>query len=370
MKNSLLQLPSSSWEEEHIYANDEEYFEAIFKDLASARHSIDLEMYMFELGKLGSKCVQLLLTAAKKGLRVRVMVDAIGTSEGVNKLRAKFRKSSVEFKVYHPVFGKGLLGIWGQLNRRNHRKTWIIDGTIVYTGSANISDTSLVAAPDPRAWRNVGIRVKGFEVLAIANAFWAAWENDWIKKFQILRHSPIVSLVRLNDTLRKRRLAFANFLEQIASAETRVWLGNAYFVPSSRLIRRLCRSAKRGVDVRVLVPESSDVFFMPWVTRIYYRRLLDAGVKIYEYQGAFYHAKVQIIDDTGLIGSSNLNHRSLLHDLEIDIKTAKQKSFNDLKKTFTEDFECSERVTFVTLKRHPTLKFWLARFFLLFKFWI
>jgi cardiolipin synthase len=148
----------------------------------------------------------------------------------------------------------------------------------------------------------------------------------------------------LNHTRRLRKRTYEELLHRISTAQSRVWLTNAYFAPSGKLARSLKAACERGVDVRILVPRNSDVFFMPWVATAHYVLILKYGGKVYEYLPRFLHAKTTVIDHWATVGSSNLNRRSLLHDFEIDLvlidKTVKQ----TLADQFLTDLQSSEQV--------------------------
>jgi cardiolipin synthase len=164
-------------------------------------------------------------------------------------------------------------------------------------------------------------------------------------------------LVRLNVTLPQRRRVFADFIRRLRSAKHRIWITNAYLAPSPTLIRTLTRAARLGVDVRLLVPRESDVFFMPWVATVHYALLFAAGVRIYEYLPRFLHAKSVIIDDWATIGTSNLNHRSLLFDLEVDIALSSHDAIEQLAEQYLRDLHDAEEL----LETRSGFTAWLGR---------
>jgi cardiolipin synthase len=151
---------------------------------------------------------------------------------------------------------------------------------------------------------------------------------------------------------------------RILGAERRIWIANAYFVPDGSLVRALRVAAEAGVDVRVVVPAVSDIFFMPWVTSAFHVGLLRAGVKIFEYTGGMMHAKTMLIDDWGLVGSSNLNHRSLLHDLEADVVVDSSGACSSLEGQFKSDCENARQVTLDTWTERPWLERTIGRMLL------
>ena len=155
---------------------------------------------------------------------------------------------------------------------------------------------------------------------------------------------------------------------RLVGAERRIWITNAYFVPDGSVLRVLTVAAGAGVDVRVLVPSFSDVIFIPWVTSAFHLGLLRAGVKIFEYRGSVLHAKTMVIDDWGIIGSSNLNHRSLLHDLEADIVVIDPTSIASLEEGFLLDLERASQLTLDNWRHRPLIERLLGRILLWFRY--
>jgi cardiolipin synthase len=139
-------------------------------------------------------------------------------------------------------------------------------------------------------------------------------------------------------------------LKVIRNARQRIWIASAYFVPNGQLLRALMSAAKRGVDVRILLPRISDVRFMPWVSRVFYESLIKYGVEVYEYSPRVLHAKMMLVDETAWIGSSNLNHRSLLHDTELDVVLKSAHIIDKLENCFRADFRLSRRIDRLSLR--------------------
>jgi cardiolipin synthase len=226
-------------------------------------------------------------------------------------------------------------------------------------------------------WKEVGIQVIGSDIELLRNAYERAWQG---KKFRERRFSvrrglrefirTRSALLRLNHTFALRFGHYRNFLKRIRRSQKRIWLGNAYFLPHYGVIRALIRASRRGVDVRLLLPHRSDVFFMPWVASTHYYTLIRSGVAVYEYLPTFYHAKVRAVDDWMIVGSSNLNHRSLLHDLEVDVSVTRPENRQALLADMEKDFSRSKRITLTDLKKVSVFKRVFARFMLIFRYWL
>lgn len=262
----------------------------------------------------------------------------------------------------------------GKLNRRNHRKSCLIDRKIAYVGGMNISSVQLKEYSGDKAWRDTSVRVTGPEITSLVYAFEKAWGSarvlfrsgyNWkVPKRRVL------SLVRLNDTARRRRSYHRELIDRILMAEKTIWITNPYFVPTFFMIRALRLAAWSGVDVQILLPRKNDIFFMKWVNRAFYRVLLKAGVQIFEYQPSTLHAKVIIIDHLAFLGSSNRNQRSLIHDLEVDLILTHPSSLSSLKKQFILDLSHSHRVFPEKSNRWYWLQNWKGKVILFFRHWL
>lgn len=348
--------------QEQVFVDGSVHFESLIKDIDLASSSIDLETYLFQKDHLGIQVADALARAAARGVVVRVMVDGAGSPYWTTGFARRLERAGAVTKVFHPFPWQ--LWNWSRsvvklpmvlkwiyfllkANFRNHRKVCIIDGKISYIGSLNISKCHLDKAQGGDGWRDTSVRLEGVELAELNKAFDAAWNHRTIKErlretFKQVRQDPAI---RLNYTRHRRRILYKHLLRRISQCKKRIWITNAYFVPDNILLKRLKDAARSGVDVRILLPQKSDVLMMPWASSTFYYRLLHAGVRIFEYLPSVLHAKTLILDDWMLVGSSNLNHRSLLHDLEADITVKSEKGKSSLVKKFYEDLDHSREIS-------------------------
>ncbi len=363
-------MKARRWQQEKVFFWGDEYYESVIRDIHAAQSHINVESYIFDFDEIGHKIASALVAASRRGVRVRVMVDGIGSAYSISELRSYFEKDGVEFRVYHPIFGAGLIPILKNLNRRNHRKVWIFDGHIAYAGSYNI--TRFHSSYFSPTWRDSGIRVVGEQVQILSTAFEKVWLKDkvWKKIPFSIDFSGNSPLIRLNDGNIKRRFYYRELLFRIREAKKYIYFGNAYFAPHFRLVLELCNSARRGVEVHIVVPQKSDIFFMPWISSTYYLVLMRSGVKVYEYLPSVFHAKNYVIDDWMTIGSSNLNYRSLFHDLEVDIRITHQENMDLFLEEIDRDVKNSELVTENSFYKISWVRRLLTQFLLLFKNWM
>lgn len=336
------------WKSENVLFDGDAYFESLFAEWSRATRTIDFETYIFDDDDIGRMVVRNLKLAAERGVRVRLLVDGIGSSGWWQTRGVELEREGIEVRVYHPLLTTQLWRrlmidlkfirperkpkrslVLRRLNRRNHRKVSLIDGQIGFCGSVNVTNCHLERFFGARAWRDNCARVEGPGTAEMQSAFDHAWQRSQQvatpRKLKIRfafrrRTIPTSKPVSLNYTRRLRKQSRLRFVLGLARTTERIWISNAYLAPPSNIVRQLQRAAKRGVDVRILVPFHSDVWFMPFIARAYYRPLIKAGVRIFEYQPRFLHAKSMILDQEAIIGSSNLNRRSFLHDLEVDVR--------------------------------------------------
>lgn len=381
----MSQLPKSILEQS-IYVDGNEYFNALLADINSAEKSIDLETYIFENDAVGEKIVAALIAAANRGVKIRVLVDGAGTPFWVGNISVKLESAAIETRVFHPfpwhlwqwshsyvrvpVLLKAIYLLL-KMNSRNHRKVVLIDNKIVYIGSINISHVHLDESFGGKSWRDTAVKMLGVDFNELTKAFDAAWTHTAIperlqKMFKRIDLNPII---RLNNSRHRRRRLYKDLLKRIDHCKQRIWMTNAYFVPDNFLLRKLTKAAKAGVDVRIVLPKKADVFFMPWASSAFYQSLLEAGVRIFEYYPSMLHTKTLILDDWILVGSSNLNHRSLLHDLEIDVNIRVPSAQQIIEKQFEIDIAKSHEVKLNDWHR-PWHQLFFGRLLLYIKYWI
>jgi cardiolipin synthase len=365
------------WLKETIFHDHKEYFVEIENDLALAKSNVDFETYIFARDKIGNRLLDAFCECAKRGVRVRLLLDGVGSSQWDTEQVTKYREAGVNILFFHPLpwqrrdfnflkyfnLKSAIRGIY-KLNSRNHRKTCIIDDSIVYTGGINVSD-----AP----WRDTAVRVvnssESKEIKTIKTAFEKAWKKwDSLSFYSI--NITQCELVRLNNTRKARRQNYSEFIQRILKAKQKIWLTTPYLSPDLSLIRALRLVAWSGLDIRMILPKKSDVPLMDWINKAYYPILLEAGVKIYEYKARNLHAKVNLIDDWATVGSANLNHRSLIHDLEIDIVLKQHETIESLSFQFQEDLKQCQQIDFAKWRGRSIINRIIEKIILIFRRWV
>lgn len=370
-------IQSQYWNEVRVHHDGDSYFSDIIDCIRNAQKEILIEVYIFKSDMLGKKILEELSLAQKRGVEVCLMVDGIGSYWWIQNIRNFCKENQIQFKVYHPTpmnllkntrafnfyFLNRLLKFVKLLNKRNHRKIFSFDQKIAFVGSFNISQEHCQEYVGPLAWRDSGVRISGEEVPLFREAFFALWNITIFKNI----HSH---WIRFNLTLPQRLRSHIQFLKRIRKAQEQIYLVTPYFLPRKSIIRELVKASKRGVDVKILVPESSDVEIMNWIRRYYYPKMLQNQIKVFEYIPRILHAKVALLDQTAIIGSYNLNHRSLLHDQEADVILEDQISLMNLKKQFNLDIENSRKVTDEDIALMSRIEKIRCRFTLFFRYWL
>jgi cardiolipin synthase len=306
-----------------------------------------MEYYIFQIDALGERFIEALGAAAGRGVRVRVLIDGVGSSVSCTALAERLFEVGVPVQIYNPL--PWLTGAfrWSQgrggwmyksmlfllnINRRNHRKLCMVDGTSAWVGSFNISTDHLAVTAGGRGWRDYAMKLRGPEVESLAGGFDRMWMAQG-PRF----HRGFIARYLSNRSQQARRLKNRFVARSVVGAARRVWLVSAYFAPTARLRRALLRACRNGRDVRLLLPEQSDVAMFPGLSSHYYRELLRAGARIFLYQAGVLHAKALLIDDFSIVGSSNWNYRSTLHDLELDVVIRSRDTVAALEQVVVED---------------------------------
>ncbi len=368
------------WESIQLYHSGDEFFSALRQAISEAKTYIQIEMYIFAVDRLGEQVIAWLGGAVQRGVRVRLIVDGIGSASWIYSVRQRTQKLGIELKVFHELpwarwsrnrgAARNALSLsrtLQRINNRNHRKVCIIDSQRALIGSMNVIEYHCESLVGAKAWRDSGVQVVGHEVSVLEASFNELWSRGRraLSAGRRLRRALLSgSLVRLNLRRAQRRENYLDLLIRILGAEQRIWIENAYFVPDGSLLRALRTAAEAGVDVRIVVPAVSDVFFIPWVTSAFHVGLLRAGVRIFEYTGSMMHAKTMLIDEWALVGSSNLNHRSLFHDLEADVVLGCADASRSLEEQFQRDCAKAREVTLDNWSERPWIERLLGRMLL------
>ncbi len=302
--------------------NGDEIFPAMLDAIHGARHTIDLMTFVYWRGEIARDFAHALAARARDGVRVRLLLDGFGSRTIEEDLLALMDEAGVQVSW----FRKPLLLSPFKQNHRCHRKVLVVDETTAFTGGVGIAEEWCGDARDPGEWRDTHVQVRGPAVDGICAAFAQNWAECHDELFddhdrfvdheasggavvQVVRGSASIGWQDMQTLLRV----------VIQSAQTRLRLATAYFSPDLYFVDLLCEAARRGVEVELLVPgPHTDKQVSRIAGRHHYERLLACGVVVREYQRTMLHCKVVTVDGiASLVGSTNLNRRSLDHDEEV-----------------------------------------------------
>ena len=298
-------------------------YEALLKAVALAQNSIHVEYYIYEPDHSGRALLQALTERASAGVKVRLLLDAVGSGS----VTARFLKPLVdaggEVEWFHPMRLRGLFKRpW--LNLRTHRKIVVIDDAVAFTGGMNISDEQDERRGD-KAYRDLHLRLEGDVVRELQLVFIEDWAYSSgqpplpVPK-QTAPDGPIPAQVVVSGPDSPWEAIHRLKVGAIHGARSRVWLVTPYFVPGEAARMALTSAAFGGLDVRLLVPKMSDSRLVTLAARSYFDELLGAGVKIYEYGPRLLHTKALLCDDElAFIGSANFDHRSFRLNFEVSV---------------------------------------------------
>jgi cardiolipin synthase A/B len=294
------------------------FFERMLQTIESATAYVLLEMYLVESGIIAGRFVEALGRAARRGVRVCVIFDGFGSLGLGSAYRRTMTEAGVELRTFNPISLRARL----QNFLRDHRKLLLVDGHTAFTGGAGLTDEFAIPGPPGQPWRDLMVEITGPVVADWQRAFDRTWRRSGAELgLAVPTEFPTLAegadgRVALSEA-RARSMLANGVVRRIQLARARAWIMSAYFVPSRRFRKVLRGAARRGVDVRLLVPGPRTDH--PWVrhaARRFYGKMLRSGVRIFEYQPRMLHAKLIISDDWVSIGSSNLDRWSFKWNLE------------------------------------------------------
>ncbi len=330
-----------------------EYFKNLFNDLRNAKHFIFLEYFIFGEGKVLDELLEILKQKIQEGIDVRVIYDDVGSIKVLpykfDHTLIKMGVKCVKFNKYHPVVSV-------VLNNRDHRKIAVIDGYIGYTGGINIADEYANYIQRFGYWKDNGIRLVGDAVQNLTLMFLKSYDIYSGSKTNYEQYLPSKYCnieLKSNGFVQPfgdgptpvydNYIGKNVYLNIINQATKYVYITTPYLIVDYTIMSALESAAKRGVDVRIITPGIPDKKIVYMVTRDSYNSLIKAGVKIYEYQKGFIHAKTVIADDeVGVVGTINFDYRSLVHHFENGCYLVNCECLKDIKKDFMETLEQSK----------------------------
>lgn len=348
------------------FSSGEKSFEEYLNDLKSAKKFIFMEYFIISEGFFLDSVLKILKEKAEKGLDVKIILDDVGSIFTLSNKKIEEMKSYgikiVEFNQIHGI-------ILPKHNNRTHRKMTIIDGKIAYTGGINIADEYINVIEKYGYWKDSVLKLEGHAVASFINMFISLWDystgentdlNSLYDKKDIEKNSNIKEelgvVIPFSETPIEESTSENMYLNMIRRANRYIYITTPYLIITWEMENALISAAKTGVDVRIITPHIPDKKYVHLLTRSFYKRLIDNGVKIYEFEKGFIHAKNFVCDDEFVvIGSINLDYRSLYLHFECAVWTFGTPIIKDVKRDFERTLKKSIAITPEWIKKRKLI---------------
>ena len=364
---SVTESPLTKGNKVTLLADGQAAYAAMFKAIENAKNHINLETFIIEDDAVGRKFSDLLLQKQVEGVQVNLIFDSVGSYSTPAPFSQRMRDRGIQVAEFNPVNPLKAHGHW-LLAHPDHRKILIIDGKVAIAGGINISSVyssrlsgSRKVEGAPLPWRDTDVQIEGPAVAEFQKLFFDTWQKQKGTKFTERKYFPDLkeegnALVRVVGSTpgQNNRITFIVYVSAITFAEHSVHLTNAYLIPDHQILDAFTDAARRGVDVKIIVPSTSDSSMAINAARYNYSELLKAGVKIYECHNALLHAKTAVIDgvlSTG--GFTNVDFWSLLSDVEVNVVILSHEFAMDMEKMFARDLAESDQIQLDKWKNQP-----------------
>ena len=317
----LAKIPFLTHNDADLLIDGQATFDSIFQGIEQARDYILVQFYIVHDDRIGRELQQRLMAKARAGVRIYFLYDEIGSFDLPNKYKEELRAAGVAMHNFHTRKGPSNRF---QINFRNHRKVVVVDGLAAWLGGHNVGDEYLGRDPNIGPWRDTHVKITGPAVQAVQVAFledyhWATDDTlslNWKPKPPDGGNKEI--LIIPSGPADKLDTASLMYVHAINSAKKRIWIASPYFVPDDAVMAALQLAGLRGVDVRILVPEKSDILLVYLAAFAYFDYTAKTGVKFYRYQKGFMHQKVMLVDDlVSTVGTVNFDNRAFRLNFEI-----------------------------------------------------
>ncbi|APV37956.1 cardiolipin synthase [Pseudomonas frederiksbergensis] len=336
-------------------------YQSMIKAIEAARDHINMETYILEDDEVGQRFAAALIAQQNKGVQVNLIRDSVGTLRTPAAFFTRLTEAGIKVLEYNPINPLTAKAGW-DVNQRDHRKLLIVDGRIAFLGGINISSVysggSLSASSKTRPngdlpWRDTDLRVEGPVVAELQKLFIATWTAQKGEPLAARDYFPPLErkgteVIRAIGSSPDEPFSqiYATLISALRSAQTEIWLTNAYFVPDPQLLATLKEAAARGVDVKLVLPGSTDSWLVFHAGRANYTELLEANIKLYERRDALLHVKTAVIDGVwSTVGSTNLDWRSFLHNDEVNVVVLGTEFGKKMQTAFMADLAKSNEIT-------------------------
>ncbi len=332
----------------------ESFFDCLKRELEQAKHYIFLEFFIIEGGRMWGDILEILRRKASEGVDVRLIYDDVGCLHTLPyKYDQTMRRMGIKCSIFNPF--RPVLS--SSLNNRDHRKIVVIDGHTAFTGGVNLADEYINQYEKHGHWKDAGILLKGDAVWNFTIMFLTMWnflnttEDNYQKYLPHVHHSGSFDedgyiTPYCDSPIDGEPVGEQVYLNAISRARKSICIETPYLIMDNATLTALRLAAKSGVDVRIITPGIPDKWYVHTMTRAHYSQLLECGVRIYEYTPGFIHSKVVLVDDVfGVVGTINLDYRSLYLHFECAVWMYKTQAVLDAKRDFVETMALCREIT-------------------------
>lgn len=326
-------------------------WDSMLTECKKAKKSIDIEHYIFDADNIGKQFVEVFKEKSKEGVKVRLLLDMVGSFNFYNSsVPNELRKFGIEVKFFNVISPWRILNFTSWFFR-DHRKLVIVDNLVAFTGGLGIRDNMT-------HWRDTTLRLEGDVVEEMTNSLEEMWkradDHGFVHKMRKFRNQIKRRSFITNDPYFRKRFLYRLFIEALRSSRKSIYITVPYFIPDGKLSRVLLSAKRRGVDVRILIPEKMDVPVLETASNSTLDKFLRHGIKIYKYQAEFIHAKTATVDsDWGTVGSFNLDNLSFIYNHEANIITFDTKCVGEINNQFFTDLQKAVEVNHDSWKKRP-----------------
>ena len=363
-------------------------YAAMFKAIRNAKDHINLETFIMEdiiaNDETGLKLADLLLQKQAEGVQVNLLYDSVGSYSTPASFFQRLRDGGIQVAEFNPINPLKARGKW-RLAKSDHRKILIVDGKVAFTGGVNISQvySSGLSGRGEHdktriPWRDTDVQIEGPAVAEFQKLFLDTWQRQ--KGARISERNYFPDLKEEGNTLvgvvgsspgETNRITFILYVSAITFSEHSLHMTNAYFVPDHQTVDALTEAAKRGVDVKIILPGTSDSSLTQYAGEYYYSELLKSGVKLYRRQKVLLHAKTLVIDGIwSTVGSTNMDFWSFSTNDEVNAVILSRKFAMEMEKMFAKDLAESDEIRWKDWENRPLLSKVRERLYHLLSHWL
>ncbi len=358
--NALI-LPNK---EVKILLNGEEMFPQLLKELQNAKDHIHIEYYIYQNDATGNAVKDVLIQKAKEGVEIRFIYDDFGSRRIRKTIVRELKKNNIEALPFNKI---RFIRLANRLNYRNHRKIVVIDGITSFTGGINIADKYSNQNDNKLFWRDTHLMIKGYSSLSLQQVFLSDWNfcskqeigitNRYFPEMPFVEAAGAKVQITASGPDSDLPNILYSFIQAINLAEKEILLTTPYYIPDNTLQQALIIAALSGVEVKLLVPEEGDSKLVNLAAHSYFEELLEAGVRIFQYQKGFIHAKTLVTDKKlASVGTANLDFRSFDLNFEVAAIIYDTAIASELADIFYKDLEDAEEIKLEAWLKRPLFK--------------